>query len=170
MSCYHGLVSTGKISLANGPQGWRKCLEGHRMVVIGFQDSAGGQRRVVDRDIVGGWTFKDNAVEANPVQGNARKWRWTGEDGQEQAIDPEYRNRAHGHAARLPPDGGIGLVFYAKWNYFPDDATEKDLCFPKGAEIREAEDINGEWAWGFYAGKTGLFPSGYADYLRRVTM
>ena len=170
MSCYHGLVSTGKISHANGPQGWRKCPQGHRMVVIGFQDSAGGQRRVVDRDVVGGWTFVDTDSSNHSGPAAPRKWRWTGDDGQEQAADPQYRTRAHSDIVRLPPDGGIGLVFYGKWNYFPDDATEKDLCFPKGAEIREAEDINGEWLWGYYAGKTGLFPAAYVDFLRRITM
>ena len=172
MGCYHGLVSTGKISQANGPQGWRKCLQKHRMVVSGFQDSGGGQRRVVDRDVVGGWTFNEDATTTEPAASSAvRKWRWKGADGQEEAADPEYRSRAHSHTVRLPPDGGIGLVFYAgKWNYFPPDATEKDLCFPKGAEIREAEDINGDWLWGYYAGKTGLFPVGYVDFLRKVTM
>lgn len=112
----------------------------------------------------------EDKSSSNPNSTNARKWRWTGDDGQEQAADPEYRTRAHSHTVRLPPDGGIGLVFYGKWNYFSDDATEKDLCFPKGAEIREAEDINGEWLWGFYAGKTGLFPAAYVDFLRKITM
>jgi Zn finger protein HypA/HybF involved in hydrogenase expression len=170
MSCYHGLVSAGKISHANGPQGWRKCPEGHRMVVIGFQDSGGGQRRVVDRDVVGGWTFVEDRSTTAPHPTTARKWRWKGDDGQEKATDPEYRSRTHSNSVRLPPDGGIGLVYYGKWNYFPDDATEKDLCFPKGAEIRESEDINGEWLWGYFAGKTGLFPAAYVDLLRKVTM
>jgi hypothetical protein len=139
------------------------------MVVIGFQDAGGGQRRVVDRDLVGGWTFVD---DSNIATAGGRKWRWTGNDGQEKAADPEHRSRlakASVHI-RTPPDGGIGLVFYGRWNYFFDEATEKDLCFPKGAEIREAEDINGEWLWGVYAGRTGLFPAAYVNFLRRVTM
>ncbi|KIW02140.1 uncharacterized protein PV09_06626 [Verruconis gallopava] len=173
MSCYHGLVATGKISSVNGPQGWRRCPQNHRMVVIGFQDAGGGQRRVVARDLVGGWTFfeepqgSNNAVNTTSV--GTRKWRWTGDNGQEQEADPEYRTRLAGHV-RIPPDGGIGLVFYARWNYFPENATDKDLCFPKGAEIREAEDINGDWLWGVYAGKTGLFFAPYVNFLRKVTV
>lgn len=140
------------------------------MVVIGFQDSAGGQRRVVDRDVVGGWTFVEDSAPNNQNLPVARKWRWKEGDGKEQAVDPQYRMRAHTQNQRLPPDGGIGLVFYGKWNYFPEDASDQDLCFPKGAEIREGEDVNGDWFWAYYAGKTGLFPAVYVDFLKKVTM
>jgi hypothetical protein len=164
MNCYHGLVSTGKISTTNGPQGWRKCPQSHRMVVMGFQDAGGGQRRVVDRDLVGGWTF----VDSDTTTAASRRWRWN-DNGQEQAVDPEHQRRLAQHI-RAPRDGGIGLVFYGRWNYFPKDASDKDLVFPKGAEIREAEDINGEWLWGFYAGTTGLFPAAYVNFLRRIAI
>jgi hypothetical protein len=33
--------------------------------------------------------------------------------------------------------------------------------FPKGAEIAEVEDVNGEWFHGFYMGAGGLFPAPY---------
>ncbi len=164
MNCYHGLISTGKISTANGPQGWRKCPQSHRMVIIGFQDAGGGQRRVVDRDLVGGWTF----VDSDTTTAASRKWRWN-DNGQEQAVDAEHQRRL-AQNFRAPPDGGIGLVFYGRWNYFPEDASDKDLVFPKGAEIREAEDINGEWLWGVYTGRTGLFPAAYVNFLRRIAI
>jgi len=58
--CYYSLVATGKISQANGPNGWRRCLQGHRMAVVGYQDMPeGGQQRVVVREQVGGRRHKD---------------------------------------------------------------------------------------------------------------
>lgn len=61
--CYYGLVATGKISQANGPNGWRRCLQNHRMAIIGFQDTAeGAQQRIVVRDIVGGLALKDDGA------------------------------------------------------------------------------------------------------------
>ncbi|KAL2357917.1 hypothetical protein BJ546DRAFT_834922 [Cryomyces antarcticus] len=133
-SCYTSLVAAGKISRANGPAGWRRCLRRHRMVVIGFEDAGGGQRRVVVREMVGGWALKDDGEGAE-------------------------RNAADQH--RLPPDGGIGLRVLALWSYYPAAGVTDELMFPKGAEIREVEDINGDWAWGVYAAGKGLFPGGY---------
>lgn len=61
--CYYGLVAAGKISQANGPNGWRRCLQNHRMSVVGFQDTPeGGQQRVVVRELVGGWALKDDGA------------------------------------------------------------------------------------------------------------
>lgn len=61
--CYYGLVASGKISQANGPNGWRRCLQNHRMSVVGFQDTPeGGQQRVVVRELVGGWALKDDGA------------------------------------------------------------------------------------------------------------
>jgi hypothetical protein len=58
-ACYNALATTGKISQINGPDGWRRCLQNHRMAVVGFQDA---QQRVVVREIVGGWALKDEEV------------------------------------------------------------------------------------------------------------
>lgn len=101
------------------------------------------------------------------TKGPSRRWRWSGNDGNEQSAESERRLRVN--RSRIPPDGGIGLVYYGRWNYFPEGALEgKDLCFPRQAEIREAEDINGDWLWGVYAGRTGLFPASYVSFLRKV--
>lgn len=62
---------------------------------------------------------------------------------------------------KFPPDGGIGLRALALWSYWPQESVRDELMFPKGAEIREAEDINGDWFWGVYCGKKGLFPGNY---------
>ena len=54
-SCYHNLVKIGRIRRDEGPAGWRKCPNGHRMIITNFDaDSDGGQRRVVVSDLVGG--------------------------------------------------------------------------------------------------------------------
>jgi len=61
-NCYLKLVAAGKISKENGHNGWRRCLKGHRMIVVGFEDHEDGQRRVVVRDLVGGHALKDEHV------------------------------------------------------------------------------------------------------------
>lgn len=63
-----------------------------------------------------------------------------------------------GSFRRFPPDGGVGLVVQAKWSYFHGEENEDELVFPRGAEIKEVDDVNDEWFWGSYAGRTGLFP------------
>ncbi|KAK5118413.1 hypothetical protein LTR62_002927 [Meristemomyces frigidus] len=61
--CYYNLVATGKISQTNGPNGWRRCLQGHRMAVIGFQNvMSGGQLRTMVSAPVGGWRHKDTST------------------------------------------------------------------------------------------------------------
>jgi hypothetical protein len=57
----------------------------------------------------------------------------------------------------------------ANWGYFPSQGVGDELMFPKGAEIREAEDINGDWFWGGYAGGMGLFSGNYGQVVGYVT-
>ena len=57
---------------------------------------------------------------------------------------------------QYPPNGGIGMHVQALWSYWPADDVVDELAFPKGAEIRECEDINGDWFWGFYCGWKGF--------------
>jgi hypothetical protein len=211
-NCYLKLVASGKISKENGHNGWRRCLKGHRMIVIGFEDhhEDGGQRRVIVRDLVGGHTFKDeyyprntnssapppadtvNMSIASPELGSG-DWSW--KEGQ------QVRRKKPSHARSgwtdtppnnsqvssptttsptstttmtqttrrsFPPDGGAGLVLCALWSYYPEEGVRDELCFPRGAEITEAENINDEWYWGYYAGATGLFPGAYTTVVREV--
>ncbi|KAK8159202.1 hypothetical protein IWX90DRAFT_389913 [Phyllosticta citrichinensis] len=137
-SCYHGLVTSGAVSHENGPNGWRRCPRGHRMVVVGFEDRDAGQRRIVTRDLVGGFALRDDDTPASPGGSSM---------------------------AAFPPDGGLGLRAVALWSYYPAPHVRDELAFPKGAEIREAEDINGDWFWGVYAGAKGLFPGAYVRVL-----
>ena len=177
-SCYKKLVVSGRISIEDGIHGWRRCLRGHRMVVVGFEDRDGGQRRVVVRDLVGGLSLRD-ADAPNPDTSTSTpsshhqsqrdpndNWTWRDTDGSRQ------QSHTHPHSdlstlpsqlkhPRFPPDGGVGLRIQARWSYFPAENVTDELSFPRFAEITEAEDINGDWFWGVYAGRKGLFPGNY---------
>ncbi|KAJ5168421.1 uncharacterized protein N7482_004015 [Penicillium canariense] len=65
-NCYLKLVATSKISKENGHNGWRRCISGHRMIVVGFEDHDDGQRRVIVRDLVGGHALQDEHVGPSP--------------------------------------------------------------------------------------------------------
>lgn len=69
---------------------------------------------------------------------------------------------------RFPPDGGVGLVVQARWSYFPGEENEDELFFPRGAEIKEVDDVNDEWFWGSYAGRTGLFPGSHVAVVAEI--
>ncbi|KAE8348967.1 hypothetical protein BDV28DRAFT_160882 [Aspergillus coremiiformis] len=62
-NCYLKLVAMAKIRKENGHNGWRRCLRGHRMVVVGFEDHEEGQKRVIVRDLVGGRALKDEHLQ-----------------------------------------------------------------------------------------------------------
>ena len=206
-NCYLKLVGTGKISKENGHNGWRRCLAGHRMIKVGFEDREEGQRRVIVRDLVGGRALKDEHVTqsqsptASPATGGpvvspelgTGDWSWkegperrkkasrlrtgptanTASGGPVSASDP---SNTPGNSAspiqgiqpfsRFPPDGGVGLIVEAIWSFFPEE--EDELVFPRGADITEAENINDDWFWGCYAGRTGLFPGPRVKLVREV--
>ncbi|KAL1635202.1 hypothetical protein SLS58_010372 [Diplodia intermedia] len=285
------LVASGQIAPEDGQNGWRRCLQKHRMVVIGFEDRDSGQRRVVTKDLVGGLAMKDNALLKNaptaapsaadnpgtptapapavappppdPAAAGAispvdapHAWRWRDTDGtikkarmraglfrsnsassassssmQRDGNKSKSNNASSAATAadtttttnnnnggssnanttnnsdgstsnnnsssnasnanptsnptsttttttnsnsgptaaaaslilkkQFPPDGGLGLRVLALWSYWPQEGVNDELMFPKGAEIREAEDINGDWYWGCYCGRKGLFPGNY---------
>lgn len=203
-NCYLKLVVSGKISKENGHSGWRRCFKGHRMIVIGYEDHEKGQRRVIVRKIVGGYTLKDeqtsNHPHSNPSATSGTvtspeigtgNWSWkegntkrrkagrsraspftTTQDGSLPASPSSQPASSPAGSvpptSTLPPDGGIGLVLCANWSYFAEESCSDELSFPRGAEITEAENINDEWYWGYYAGRTGLFPGAYCSLVREV--
>lgn len=193
-NCYLKLVATSKISKEDGHSGWRRCLAGHRTVIVGFEDREDGQRRVIVRDLVGGHALKDEhltrSASSSPAttgsiasleHGNGN-WSW--KDGPERrkkasrlrapagspgnshepSSDPSSQSPGTptSHAGlpfrRFPPDGGVGLIVHAMWSWYPEEDVEDELVFPRGADIKEVENINDDWFWGCYAGRTGLFP------------
>ncbi|KAI9723316.1 MAG: hypothetical protein M1812_001199 [Candelaria pacifica] len=168
-SCYAKLVANGRISAENGHQGWRRCLKGHRMIVVGFDDRDGGQRRVVVRDLVGGTALKDQSAD----EASTEDWSWKDtSNGKSQsrtvtkAVFSSTGSANNGNALLtsnplFPPDGGVGMRVAAMYSRYPEEGAVDELMFPKGAEVREVEDVNGEWYWGCYAGAKGLFPSNH---------
>ncbi|KXJ94518.1 hypothetical protein Micbo1qcDRAFT_159703, partial [Microdochium bolleyi] len=164
VECHHRLVREGRISEENGPLGWRRCLQGHRMAAIGFEESRGAQRRVVTRDIVGGRDLKVEQVRG-PDGASLQKWRWMSSNGKTRverlvtcdvaATAPPLSNGSNAAAAAsdtFPPDGGVGQRAVAGWSWYPAQKAEDELMFPRGAELREVQDINGDWYSGSYMG------------------
>lgn len=158
--CYRAMGSSGR--MRPDAQDWRRCPRGHRMSIVGFEDREGGPRRLVVRDFAGGWALKEDgpdgaeAYRSGPVP--TGQWKWKEEDG-----TPAIQTSAARQAAMnlVPPDGGVGLRTQALWSRFPAEGVPDELAFPRNAIVTEVENINGDWYWGVYAGKKGLFPGNF---------
>ncbi|ETS83473.1 hypothetical protein PFICI_05349 [Pestalotiopsis fici W106-1] len=169
MDCYRKLESDRLISAENGLLGWRRCLNGHRMVIINYQVAGGGERRNIVHDLVGGWDFHMQpltpTLSAQPIPG-LMKWSWPGPNGTkcERLVTDVVGTTAPitgPWTEAFPPEGGSGLRATAHWAWYPGTGATDELMFPKGAEILEIEDVNGEWFFGCYMGAKGLFPAPY---------
>ncbi|KAL8412000.1 hypothetical protein RB596_001310 [Gaeumannomyces avenae] len=182
--CYEGLVQVGKISEENGPQGWRRCPKaGDKMVVVGFREVRPGRwYRLIQCDMVGGRDVLIDPVEGAP---HLQRWQWTDESGHtvSRLVTADVRSSAPatwpisgGTAASadgqqpppFPPDGGTGQVRQARWSWYPPEAWNNggampkgQLLFPKGAEIHEVKDINGDFSSGTYMGYNNVFPTAF---------
>lgn len=184
-SCYQRLVSRGSVAADDGPNGWRRCPQGHRMMVVGFEDTTIGQRRLINRDLVGGRTLIEEREHVTSAEGPA--WRWQ-EQGQQKRravksahpkapspLDAGVTSNVTANDLQptllktYPPDGGAGMHVQALWGYWPQENAADELAFPRGAEIRECEDINGDWHWGVFCGRKGLFPGNFVKILRVVS-
>ncbi|MCJ1311683.1 hypothetical protein MMC25_005356 [Agyrium rufum] len=172
INCYPKLVSKGLISRSNGPNGWRRCQAGHRMVVVGFEDTPSGQRRKITHDLVGGHFLKDDPSDPSI---NGMEWSWPEGQGtrQKKLLHKQDSDSLHSGSdpavapmlQKYPPDGGRGMRVEAIWSRWPQDDAIDELAFPKGAELWEMEDVNGDWFLGRYAGSKGLVPAGYFRFL-----
>lgn len=168
-SCYGNLVTQGQISVENGHSGWRRCLNGHRMVIVAFTDGRVGQWRYVAQDVVGGRSLRCEAFKDAEHQGeDLQKWTWGhGSQATGRLVTKQVSETAptvDNMAQRFPPDGGLGMRAVARWGWYPQAGVDDELLFPRGAEIREIEDVSEDWFFGVYMGARGLFP---APYVRR---
>ena len=169
-TCYLNLTLKSQISQENGPRGWRRCPNSHRMIVVGFEDSLAGQRRVIVNDLVGGHALKDEIPGSNsPGQSTVKEEEeFTWRDGQQIQVRTIARHSlptSTQTTKKFPPDGGYGMRTLALWSYWPEPEAADELGFPKGAIVTEVENINGDWFWGIYAGTKGLFPGNYVKIL-----
>jgi len=179
-TCYPKLVTSRRISAENGFNGWRRCLQGHRMVIVGFEDSHGGQRRVVVQDLVGGRGIIEGPYTTSDHSDTTlMKWSWgdgvhmQGDHSHVKLVTSDVMRTAPTHAPGLvldtafPPNGGVGMSGVASWAWYPQPGADDELLFPKGAELMECKDVNEDWFHGTYMGKRGLFPAPYVRILDR---
>lgn len=172
--CYSKLVRSRLISVKNGPRGWRRCLKGHRMAVVGFQMKYGGQHRLVIHDAVGGNCLQQKAYTSTDRGDlDLQLWSWgdgrhaRGDNSNVKLVTTDVKKSAPSTINFLalerafPPDGGVGMRAMAIWGWFPSSEADDELLFPRGAEIRECKNINGDWFYGSYMGRKGLFPAKY---------
>lgn len=168
-TCYLNLTLNSQISHENGPKGWRRCPNSHRMIVVGFEDSVAGQRRVIINDLVGGHALKDDIQGSGLTdQSAAKEEEFTWRDGQLIQVHTITRKNfptSSQTSKKFPPDGGFGMRTIALWGYWPEPEAADELEFPKGAVLGEVENINGDWFWGIYAGSKGLFPGNHVRIL-----
>ncbi|RKF71732.1 putative ring finger domain-containing protein [Golovinomyces cichoracearum] len=179
-NCYPKLVWSRRISIENGPSGWRRCLKGHRMVIVGFLDKNGGQRRHLVNDQVGGKCLRQKPCTTPEIaEKGLQVWSWgdglhvRGDDSHYKLVTTDVQKSPPSNSGSLkknsnssfPADGGVGKKAIAIWGWFPASNLDDELLFPRGAEIRECKDVNGDWFHGTYMGRQGLFPSNYVRIL-----
>jgi hypothetical protein len=142
------------------------------MIVVGFKDDDSEQRRIVVKDLVGGVALDESGAngttEGSSTTNEDQVYSWMEPDGR---IESRIfaRRMTSGTAApvatQFPPSGGVGMRVFAVWSYFPVDFDVRDLTFPRGAEIREVDNMNEDWLWGCYAGGKGMFPAQHVKFL-----
>ncbi|KAK4169331.1 E3 ubiquitin-protein ligase [Cladorrhinum sp. PSN259] len=162
--CYKSL----SIAPENGLNGWRRCpSRGHRTVTFAYDSNK--QKLRITLDLIGGRRLRVSEEEGKQVW----SWKDANGNGYKRFVSLEIsqsatttKNGGEYTSTSFPPDGGADRKAAAGWGWIPAAGVEDELMFPKGAEILEVEDVNGEWFHGFYMGHQGLFPAPYVRLLR----
>ena len=198
-SCYSSFLHHSRMrrdgnSSSDVVAGWRKCPQGHRMIILAFEadttdNGDGGMRRIIKADLVGGWKMSEADMRLWNQQHNIHMspptspppsasfnfattrgtWSWREDQAGTRLTRPRaatlsnQNNVTSQGVARFPPDGGFGKRGTAHYAYWPEDGPdgEGELKLPRGADVAEIEDVNGDWWSGVYAGDIGVFPFGY---------
>lgn len=152
------------------------------MIIANFDDKRGGQRRVVQCDLVGGLGVTEQTCMGKEYAGELEKWSWgdgvhiAGDDTHVKLVTKDVMKAVPVSAAAamglvnevgFPPSGGVGVRCRAEWSWYPVPGTDDELLFPKGAEVREVKAVTEDWAHGAYMGKRGLFPTPYVKVVER---
>jgi hypothetical protein len=147
------------------------------MIITGFDDSRGSQRRVLVQDLVGGRGTREEPTNLPEYTGQKlQMWSWA--DGihmklvtTDVAASAPTSSTSLKLAPKFPPDGGVGMKAIAGWAWYPAEGDgSNELLFPKGAEIRECMDMNGDWFVGVYMGRRAIFPSNFVRVIDQGTM
>lgn len=169
MPCLQAATARGTMANADGLGGWRRCPRDHRMLLVTFVSrtrkpspailltARPRPERLVLENVGGGWALRDNdaAYTEDDLVPNQWSWRDT-----EAASGRQTKQRSeHTQLQRSRS------TMQALWTRIPDEEATDELTFPRGAEITEVVDINGDWAWGIYCGAGGLFPANYGRVL-----
>jgi len=151
------------------------------MVSLKFEESRGGECRVITKDLVGGRSLVQRSSPfKDPSGGDLQIWSWG--DGAHADNDGAHKKLVTSDVMKIapttspdmtveksfPPDGGVGMRAQVIWSWYPAEGADDELLFPKGAELREVKDVNGDWFHGSYMGGAGLFPSPYVRILDKV--
>ena len=136
------------------------------MVVVGFAEGKVGQWRYMAQDLVGGRGLRLEPVETPELADRGlQKFVWRqGEQTLTRLFTQDVSESApttDGSTQSFPPDGGVGMRAVALWRWYPKAGSDDELLFPRGADIKEIEDVNGDWYFGSYMGARGLFPAPY---------
>lgn len=142
------------------------------MIIAGFEDRGGGQRRVIAADLVGGRSLHEEPYKCLDHAGqDLQQWSWA-EGTHIRLVTTDVSATAPTTStsltltAKFPPVGGLGMKAVAMWSWYPqEEGGENELLFPKGADVRECVDVNGDWFYGVYMGAKGLFPAPYVKIL-----
>lgn len=149
------------------------------MVILGFDDRHGGQRRIIIHDLVGGRgvhlePFNQNTGGTSKSSTELQKWSWGDEPLVRcKLVTTNVMMSAPSYVAGVeqerdfPPDGGVGLRAVAKFSWYPEAGADDELMFPKGAVVAECRNVNDDWFHGTYMGSRGIFPSNYVVVLER---
>jgi len=147
------------------------------MIIIGFEDNRGGQRRVIVHDLVGG---RGLYVEPFKSAGHSdlQLWSWA-EGARAKLVTADVMKTAPTDssgidiASGFPPDKGIGMTCVANWSWYPAEGANDQLLFPRGAEIKEVKVFDNDrqdWLHGTYMGKRGIFPAPYVRIMDEGTI